>query len=370
MSKRYLFYTEENFAHRFVIVPEWASIADDEELVALLRTLLSEGHVVHGTVDREGTLKARRIEKEGPTGLIVTTTQAAVDAEMETRCLSLVTDDTQEQTRRVYDALADLEDENGGTIEWQAWHNLQAWIAEHGETRVLVPFVKALAELMPTGATRLRRDFVALLCLVRAHAILYQARRERGPDGRIVATIDDYSVVRDLVGDLIAESADSSVSSAMRETVEAVRALQDERADHVSPTALTKRLNVGQSATYDRIQRALLAGYLVDEAKKDERGKKLVVGAPLPGEEDFLPDPAALFRVYSGTPAGTTNDVEEISSGIPGLPAEDANGSVPLPGDNDFLDFILAAFRAGHVTTAEALEREQTHTLVRKAWEA
>ncbi len=31
------------------------------------------------------------------------------------------------------------------------------------------------------------------------------------------------------------------------------------------------------------------------------------------------------------------------------------------------LDFILAAHRAGHITTAEALEREQTHKLIEKA---
>jgi Protein of unknown function (DUF3631) len=45
---------------------------------------------------------------------------------------------------------------------------------------------------------------------------------------------------------------------------------------------------------------------------------------------------------------------------------ESANGRVPLPGDDDFLDFILAAHRAGHITTAEALEREKTHKLIRE----
>ena len=73
-------------------------ISEDEELVALLRTLLSEGRIVHGTVEGEGKRTARRIEKEGPTGLIVTTTEGFVDPEMETRCLSLTTDDTPEQT--------------------------------------------------------------------------------------------------------------------------------------------------------------------------------------------------------------------------------------------------------------------------------
>ena len=95
MSRRFLFYDEESLAHRFLIVPEWATIAADEELVAMLRVLLSEGRIVHGTVDVDGrTRSARRIEKDGPMGLIVTTTATAVDPEMETRCLSLLTDDS------------------------------------------------------------------------------------------------------------------------------------------------------------------------------------------------------------------------------------------------------------------------------------
>jgi hypothetical protein len=42
----------------------------------------------------------------------------------------------------------------------------------------------------------------------------------------------------------------------------------------------------------------------------------------------------------------------------------------PLPGDDGFLDFIAAAVHAGHIDTGEALEREQTHKLVRRAREA
>src|SRR5262245_60482112 len=65
MSKRYLFYAEEAFSHRFLYVPEWASVKEDDELVALLRVLLSEGHIVHGTVDEKRV--GHRIVKEGPT---------------------------------------------------------------------------------------------------------------------------------------------------------------------------------------------------------------------------------------------------------------------------------------------------------------
>jgi hypothetical protein len=326
MSKRYLFYTEEDFAHRFLVVPEWATIRDDDEVVAMLRILLSEGRLIHGTVEGEGKRTARRIEKEGPTGLIVTTTEAAVDPEMETRCLSLVTDDTPEQTRRVFDAIADLELGND-EVAFERWHDLQRWITSQGETRVLVPFVAALAELMPAVATRLRRDFVSLLCLVRAHAVLHQAQRERDGRGRIVAEVEgDYARIRALVGDVIAEGVEASVTRAMRETVEGVQALLDEGKAHASPKALADRLGVGRSATYERIKRALFAGYLINEAGKDERGMKLVVGAPLPGADAFLPTPSEVVRVMSGSVTGRGNPHEQAgsegSSGSPGRPVD------------------------------------------------
>jgi Domain of unknown function (DUF3854) len=326
-SRRYLFYTEEELTHRFVYVPEWASIADDDELVAMLRTLLSEGRIVHGTVEGDGRRTARRIEKEGPTGLLMTTTAATVDPEMETRCLSVVTDDSVAQTRKVYETLAELEDELVSPVDFLAWHELQGWLAAHGETRVVVPFVRALAELMPASATRLRRDFVTLLCLVRAHAILHRATREQDEHGRIVATVEgDYTPVRDLVAALIAEGVEAGVSAAMRETVEAAEALIAEGAEHVSPTALTARLGVGRSATYDRIRRALAKGYLVNEATKEERRMRLVVGAPLPGGEDFLPSADAVVRVCPDDPpgqeSGSTERVEAAMSGSPGRPAD------------------------------------------------
>jgi hypothetical protein len=327
MSRRFLFYDEESYSHRFIIVPEWASIREDEELVALLRTLLSEGRIIHGTVDEKR--KASKIEKDGPTGLIVTTTEGFVDAEMETRCLSLSTDDTPEQTRRVYGVFADQEEEIDNGVDFQAWHELQAWIAAHGETRVVIHFLRALSELMPAGATRLRRDFVSLLCLVRAHAILYQAQRDRDLHGRIIATVEgDYEPVRGLIGELIAEGVEASVPERTRETVEVVRELISEGKTHPSPKAIADGLEIGRSATYDRIRDALRRGYLVNEAAKNDRGMKLVIGAELPATgEDFLPSSTAIVRATSGEPSGQnsalTMQVEQVLSGRPGNPLED-----------------------------------------------
>jgi hypothetical protein len=358
MSRRYLLYTEEAFAHRFLIVPEWATIKEDEEIVSMLRVLLSEGRLIHGTVEGEGTRKPKRIEKKGPTGLIITTTEAAVDVEMETRCLSLVTDDTPEQTRRVYDTIAALEF-GGETVDLKRWHELQTWIAGQGETRVVIPFVSALAELMPAGATRLRRDFVSLLCLVRAHAVLHQARRERDHRGRVVADVElDYASIRNLVGDVLAEGVEASVTAAMRETVEAVEAVVEKGHEHTSPKAVADRLGVGRSATYDRIRRALLAGYLVNEADRDERGMKLAVGAPLPGAETFLPTPADVVRVMSEGIDGHDN-TDSVGTFV------SESGCPACPGGEGFPELVLApAVLNGHITEAEAEEGYILHKLI------
>ena len=112
----------------------------------------------------------------------MTTTAAFVDGELETRCLSFLTDDSPAQTRRVFHVLADLEEEDDLTVDFERWHRLQRWLAD-SENRVVIPYVRRLAELMPDGAPRLRRDFISVLCLTRASAILHQATRERDERG-------------------------------------------------------------------------------------------------------------------------------------------------------------------------------------------
>lgn len=219
-----------------LVIPEWELIAKDEELVALVRTLLSEGRVVHGTVETEGKRReARRIEKEGPTGLVIATTAARVDPERETRCLSFLTDDSPVQTRAIFETIARLENEDAPTDLLEDWQQLQTWLASQGPARVYIPYADALAKLMPVSAARLRRDFVTLLSLIRAHAALHRATRDEDEQGRIIATIDDYEAVRDLVGDVLGEGVEATVSPAIRETVETVRGYSTSRAASTRP---------------------------------------------------------------------------------------------------------------------------------------
>jgi hypothetical protein len=105
------------------------------------------------------------------------------------------------------------------------WHAFQSWL-ELAEHRVAIPYLKELAQTVPPVAVRLRRDFRAIQKLIEVNAILHQTNRERDEEGRIIANLDDYTEVRNLVADLVAEGTGAGVSDIVRETVEVVRSLE------------------------------------------------------------------------------------------------------------------------------------------------
>src|SRR5499427_6908707 len=128
MSERAIIYSDEDYRHRFIVIFEAAGMNSDM-MSYLIRTLLSEGRVVYEVVEKtkEG-LRPRRIEKEGPTGLITTTTAPKLHPENETRLLSLGVIDTPDQTKAVMQALAD-DDAKKKIIDYAPWHAMQVWLA-------------------------------------------------------------------------------------------------------------------------------------------------------------------------------------------------------------------------------------------------
>jgi len=302
MSERALAYGEEPLAHRMLVLYEAAGMASDIASY-LMRSLLSEGCVRYETVEKtaEG-MRARLIEREGPTGLLVTTTATALHPENETRLLSLTVSDSPEQTRRVLAAIADENrsqtDEAANTGEW---HALQAWL-EGAEQRVTIPFADELASKIPPVAVRLRRDFGQVLALVRAHAVLHQATREKDTDGSIVAMREDYAAVRELVADLVAAGVDATVPETVRETVAAVRALCDAEPNATASLAsVAARLGLDKSAASRRVQEAVRRSWLVNEETQRGRPARLRLGEPLPADTPVLPPPEALQCCSVGT---------------------------------------------------------------------
>lgn len=229
--------------------------------------MLSEGRIEYPVTvrDKNGGFTTKTIIKEGPTNLVFTTTKTRVHAENETRILSLSTDDSRTQTARVLSELA-AESNSGGNLK--PWHDLQRWLTT-ADREVTIPYAKQLAAMVPPVAVRLRRDFGALLALIRAHAVLHQANRDRDDTGRIIATLDDYAVVRELVADVIAEGVGQTVSEPVRETVAAVGALAS--AEGVMALAIAAKLRLDKSTVSRRLRVAADGGYIRN--LEDKRGK-------------------------------------------------------------------------------------------------
>ncbi len=333
MSEKALAYSEEPIKHRFLVFFEAEGMASDFATY-LIRSLLSEGRLRYEFVEKtaEG-LKVRLIEREGPTGLIVTTTAVRLHPENETRLLSLTVADTQEQTRDVLDALAEEEREETDREPWLA---LQEWLASPAASRrVTIPYAKTLARMVPPVAVRLRRDFGAVLNLIRAHAVLHGASREKDEQGRVVATLADYAAVRALVADLVSEGVETTVPESVRGAVHVVARLHAQKAEPVAVTQVAQELKLDRSAASRRVRSAKDRGYLRDLEDNPRKPSRLVPADPLPEDLEILPRPDALANALKACKRADQN--EGIHNPPP--PADvtigtEEGGGISIPSEN------------------------------------
>ena len=290
MSDRALAYSTEPLKHRHLVIYEAAGMASDFATY-LIRSLLSEGRLRYETVEksRDG-LRPRLIEREGPTGLIVTTTSVRLHPENETRMLTLTVSDTREQTAAVFRALA-----TGGyhSVDLSRWQALQIWLGG-SILSVVIPYARALAEMIPPVAIRLRRDFRMILTFIRAHALLHQESRRRNADGQVVAEIADYAATHGLLADLIAEGAEVTIKLEIRETVDAVTNLLQQGKEEVRQSEIRTILQLDKSVVSRRVSAALEAGVLRNLEDRKGRPARLVLGDPLPVMVELLPKPERL----------------------------------------------------------------------------
>jgi len=138
--------------------------------------------------------------------------------------------------------------------------------------------------------------------LIRAHALLHQTKRQKDSDGRVIAEIADYAVVRHLVADLVAEGAEATVKPEIREVVKAVTDLIARRArggDAVGAAAGRAARQVSGVPSCCRCHRCRSATQ--SEDRKAGR-RRLVLGDPLPDDFESSPDRSgcAVARLLQG----------------------------------------------------------------------
>jgi hypothetical protein len=193
--------------------------------------------------------------KNGPVSFLVTTTKHKLNVENETRMLSFEVDDSSEQTAAVLKKVAEVEGFNikPDGAACVSWRDYQRWLA-NGNCNVMIPYATALAQLLPPTAVRLRRDISQILLAIKSHALLHREHRIVDESEDIIASLEDYAAVKDLMSDIIAETSGSRISASVMETVAAVRKVQTmARAGGVTAQEVGKVLKLDKSAARRRL---------------------------------------------------------------------------------------------------------------------
>jgi hypothetical protein len=248
------------YRHRILIFAEADSLPENGRAASALRHLISQGQLVYDLTEQESDRRnaGGRIVKNGPTGLITTSTRSMRE-QFNTRLLEVTISDDAEQTRAVTRmqalAAAGLLPEPTDTQVCQA---AQTWLELHGAREVVIAFAPTLQELLPLSTLRIRRDFPQLLTAIKVIALLHQFHRERTPAGEVVATLDDYDMARELLAPIFEATSEDTLNPTVRETVEAIKPGESP----VSSVELGRRLGLGKGSISYRVNKAIEAGYL------------------------------------------------------------------------------------------------------------
>jgi hypothetical protein len=275
---------ENALKHRVLYLAEAAILVDrktsESPLAVMLRTLISEGRLDHNVAlpQADGSPVTKRVRRNGPVAVIITSARDDLEEEMLTRLLTSDADESPEQTLDVLANVLSGEDRSVDKAEIARWLDFQRWLELSAPYDVVIPFSgdilaafkKRSAEIdacreHPRVKLRIRRDIHGFLTAIKTSAILHKAHREVDSSGRIVASLDDYRHAHEAfdggLGRLYKIKTPETALAVVR-AVEAMGATRDAGVK-VSVTNLMDKLGIaGRGTANDRLRDAEERGFL------------------------------------------------------------------------------------------------------------
>ena len=296
-SPSVLIYDSRDYQHRVAIFSEADSLpaGEDNPAASAIRNMLQDHRISYNVTDRDPDTKqfvVREINKPGPT-VLVTTAVRRLGAQLDSRLFSLEVPDGPEQIQAALRTQAAIELE-GAREPDPALIAFQSYLQVLAPWDVKIPFARKLAEeigRMPQ-ANRITRDYARLTSMIKTVAVLRHRHRAADEDGRLIAEIDDYALVYELVGKMY-ETSVTRVSDKIRAVI---RAVEELRAGAVTPVSVTKvadHLGSTKQATATTVKTALKQGWLVNREPKQglpfdlDLGESLPRAVGLPAPEDL-----------------------------------------------------------------------------------
>jgi hypothetical protein len=274
--------------------------SDTAEATRALREMISAGRLSKLMPLKIGNeLETVLIRQEGPIAFVESTSLESVFDEDENRCLSLFTDERDEQTRRVIDRVA-LEAAAGGPARGagrtvQLHHAIQRALRRK---EIVIPYAVALGKRIPAKRVEARRAFPHLLGMIRASALLHQFQRPVDGEERLVAVRDDYRVARRLVEEPMRRLLGGAVSEPARRFFERLRSWFENQV--FTSKEARAREETSRASVYGWLGELNRAGVL--EQLEAARGPKpatwrVTNEAPQKAQEGTLPTEEEVFGV-------------------------------------------------------------------------
>jgi DNA primase len=234
MTGQALFYMAgTDLKHKILAIVEEAGA---EKASYALKLLQSEGELCIASTGKDphtGRMETQEYRVEGPVMIILTTTAADIDDELQNRSLVLTVDESREQTKRIHALQREARTEAGLARKAQRAELLALHRAAQTLLRplpVFNPYAEKLRFL--SDQLRTRRDHEKYLLLIDTLAILFQHQRERKTiAGRehVVATLDDIARAGALANEALGRGLDD-MPPQTRRLLGLVQQMQQERA--------------------------------------------------------------------------------------------------------------------------------------------
>ena len=298
-SKRAWNYSNDDFRHRVIYVQEASGATDP------MRLLISEGKLIRiVTTWVNGKLVTEKFVTRGPVAAVSTTTRSGLEIDDETRHVSILIDESAEQTRRIVQSYTKQGPglSQGERRVWRMVHRLLAKKADDLEI-VFPDWFDEVADSVFVGDVGVRRYYPAFVeacrtvCLVRS----FQRDRRQRTDGTLVVNFADFAITALIFERVFVESLRSQEGSAL-ETQQAVKALSESMDDKpIQAADLSKEQGISLDRAYKLLREAEEAGTITRANEPERDNRKLYLPSPRPR---FIPDPEMLFQTLDGVEDG------------------------------------------------------------------
>jgi DNA primase catalytic core len=340
MTGQSLYYmADSSLKHKILSIAEAEGAARAGYAIKMLQ---SEGKISIATTVKDpetGDLKTKKHEVEGPVAVLLTTTAAQIDDELQNRAIVLTVDEDREQTRAIHER-----QRRAQTLEGMLARQDRAQVlrVHQNAQRLLRPLLVAnpFAQRLTFLDTKLRtrRDHVKYLTLIRAIAFLHQYQRpvrEAHHHGKTIpyieATLADVRMANDLAAEVLGRSLDELAPQTRRLLLQAhgmvtrrCRDLKLDREDYrFSRRDLREEVRWGDTQLRIHLERLVELEYVL--VHRGGRGQSFVYELLWDGEgQDGRPflvgllDPAGLGHDYNSEFAGENARFAGSSRGLRG----------------------------------------------------